>query len=111
MSELDVAWPRCRPVDHQGAQPFGGGVDRGRQPGGTGTDHDQVELPDRRGDRTAEAMAISRLLGFSSTAPLGNTMSGSSRPSPAAATISRPLESARQKWCGTAHAWSASRIS
>ena len=51
-------------------------------------------------------------MGFASTAPLGNSIIGSSTPSPAAATSSRPSgESASEKVCGSAHACNASRIS
>ena len=91
MSELEVAWPPMPPrsttrVLNPSEAPYTA-ADRPAGPAPTTTRSNSM----RSGLTGAPAAtAISALVGFSRTSPLGNTMIGSSTPSPAAATSALP---------------------
>ena len=92
MSELDVAWPPMPPlsttsVRNPSEAPYTA-ADRPAGPAPTMTTSKSIRSG-LTGDRRRR-LAISALVGFSRTVPLGNTMNGSSAPSPAAATSARP---------------------
>ena len=74
-----LAAERAR-IEHRHRQPFGGGIDRGRETGGTAADHRHVvELLDAPGWRSCRAASASRVsAGLRSTVPSGHTTSGRS---------------------------------
>ena len=113
MSELEVAWPPTPPLSTTNVRrPSEAPYTAADRPAGPAPTMTMSNSMRSSSTGAPAANAISALVGFPRTVPLGSTMNGSSVPFPASATRARPsAESARQNLWSIAHCWRVSRSS